>query len=317
MGFFGCIPRFVKDHAGWILTGLGSAGLVGTAVLTAKEAPVAHEKLKKAEWEAYESTCTDDYTYKELTWWEKIKIATPVYIPAILTGVGSLGCFWGSQIFNAKVQAGLVTAYGALAMQFDQYRGAIRDEYGEEADKKALAAANIEIQKLREANAELLAENGPFLYGIATLPGVVFEAKPIDIQEVFMQWNRNLTLRGENDLEELYEFLDIPEMCYDGAEARKYGCNQHENEITWGIGYVDFELFEVETKNGPIRIIHTPGVMPYLINGNYGEYSSGEPKNQCPTYNMPLAIERARQIGENDIITTAHPAAHYPVYCIG
>ena len=178
MGFFGCIPRFLKAHAGWVLTALGSAGLVGTVILVAKEAPEADEALHFAEqdkitdWMDENHLDADDLAVMgdfpretALTFWEKTKITFPIYIPAILTGVGTLACFWGSQIFNAKKQAALVTAYGVLTMQFDQYRQAIKAEYGEEADKKAFEISQMEVNRLRKEIAKLKADNSDEYYG--------------------------------------------------------------------------------------------------------------------------------------------------------
>ena len=305
MNFFGCIPRFVKDHAGWILTGLGTAGFIGTMKAVSDEAPAARDAIDIAQ-----------ESGKELTLWEKTKIVAPIYAPSLIFGAGSLACFWGAQIFNVKANAAILAAYGALATQFDQYRQVIRDEYGEEADRKALISAQAEIKRLRELNAEMMAENHQ-LYGFAWLPGVVIEANPRDIIDVLGQFNRNLVIRGYNDLCELNQFLDIPEMCYDKELTQKYGWNDYEDEVTWGTQYIDFEFHRINTPHGSIKIIHTPMNPPYRLDVNYGERSSCDEENLCPFYEMPKAIELAKQIGANDIIETAHPAAHYPVYCIG
>ena len=331
MGFVGCIPRFIKDHLNWILSGLGCAGLIGTNVLTAKAAPVAKEALWKASAdkiaknlpgmdisEVYTAIDDEYLVPEELTLWEKTKVLAKHYWPSALTGLGTIGCIVGGQMVSTKQIAGLVAAYGTLAMQFDQYRGAIRDEYGEEADKKALILAQAELKRTKALMAEMAAKNGPFLYGMAWMPGVIFEAEPRDVENALMHWNRNLCLRGCNDLAELNEFLDIPKMCWDEKEYEQYGYNQFEDEVKYGVGYVDFEVFELETPNGPVKILYTPSVTPYRLDIDYSfEGDPTDPKNVCPMYNMPLAIERAKKIGANDIIQTAHPAEHYPVYCLG
>ena len=261
----------------------------------------------------------DEYLVpEELTLWEKTKVLAKHYWPSALTGLGTIGCIVGGQMVSTKQIAGLVAAYGTLAMQFDQYRGAIRDEYGEEADKKALILAQAELKRTKALMAEMAAKNGPFLYGMAWMPGVIFEAEPRDVENALMHWNRNLCLRGCNDLAELNEFLDIPKMCWDEKEYEQYGYNQFEDEVKYGVGYVDFEVFELETPNGPVKILYTPSVTPYRLDIDYSfEGDPTDPKNVCPMYNMPLAIERAKKIGANDIIQTAHPAEHYPVYCLG
>ena len=281
MGFAGCIPRFLKRHAGWILAGLGSAGFFGTVILTAKEAPKAREELEEAEFDKIcewssqhpEANPEDSDSFKDvalpkeayLTWWERVKIAFPHYIPAILTGAGTLACFWGGQIFNAKKQAALVTAYGALAMQFDQYRSSIRENCGDETDRRAYIYSQKRIKELEAEVDRLKAETEPYLYELASLPGVIFAAKPIDIHDALMHFNRNLVLGGENSLDELYRFIGIPEECYNVEEAENYGWNEFSNEVDWGIRYVDFTMESVMAKNGKmVNIIKMP-VPPYLI----------------------------------------------------
>lgn len=308
MGFYGCVPRFIRDHAGWILSGLGCAGLIGTNALTAKAAPAAKEALIQAAADKQE----------KLTILEKAKVMAKHYWPSLISGAATTACIIGGQAVSARQVTGLVAAYGALATQFSQYREAIRDEYGEEADKKALILARAELRKTKALMAEMAAKNGPFLYGMAWMPGVVFEAEPRDVENSLMHWNRNLCLRGYNDMAELNDFLDIPQMCWNREAYEQYGYYQYEDEVTFGVGYVDFEIFEIETRNGPVKMLYTPSVTPYRMDVDYGfEGDPTDPKNACPMYNMSLAIEKARQIGANDIIQTAHPAAHCPVYCIG
>ena len=319
MGFIGCIPRFIKNHAGWILTALGTAGFAGSVILVGKETPRAQEAIVNATVEKSRQANPDSTEVVELTTWEKVKAAAPAYIPAMITGALGLGCFWGSQIFNAKQQAMILTAYGAMAMEYDQYRGEIKKEYGEEADKRALTAAKAEVKRLKEENRILAKQNGPLLYGIETLPGIIFEAKPIDIQESFMHWNRDLILGGENTLEELYRFIGIPETVYDAGEAEQYGHNAYEDEVDWGMSYVDFGLQGVVNKDGQIIHMITFSVPPYML----GEYCApGGPGDTTSNDRIYPGYqpERARKLAENfsmsDGINRLTQIFHQPIYAM-
>lgn len=323
MNFFGCIPRFLKAHAGWVLTALGSAGLVGTAVLVAKEAPEAKEKIEDAEAERC-SEWMDKYIFPEermdpddfdakmrenletygdwpgITLWEKFKIALPVYIPAILTGAGTLACFWGSQIFNARKQAALVAAYGTLVMQFDQYREAIRAEHGEEADKKAFEISQNEVRRLRGEILKLKESHGPFLYEFATLPGVIFEERPEQVSNALMHYNRNCLLRGGNDLAELYHFSGVPENCYDKETARQYGWQEYENEVGWGAPYVDFVMRPVRNRSGRIVYVIDPQVPPYEVEVDYG-FEGRVEDHFYEGYDPDLAMKLAKESTDGTI----------------
>ena len=283
MNFVGCIPRFLKANAGWVLTALGSLGLVGTSVLVAKEAPKAKQAVYDATVREHkvwiEENIQDIHDGKELrnpgewpglTNIDKLKVAAPIYIPAIVTGLMALGCFWGAQIFNVRKQAALISAYGMLAMQFDQYREAIRAEHGEEADKRAYEVSKTEVRKLKNEIVKLKEEHGPFLYEFTTLPGVIFEERPAQLFNALMHYNRNAMLRGANDLHELYQFAGVPESCYDINVAKQYGWQEYENEAGWGMVYIDFEMKPVRNRCGRTVYLIDPVIPPYEIEVDYG-----------------------------------------------
>lgn len=313
MGFFGCIPRFLKAHAGWVLTALGSAGMAGTVILVAKEAPLVETELYEAKIEKNTRSGNDFICYsnmgegwmtEELTLWEKVKIAVPIYAPAILTGAGSLACFWGSQIFNARKQTALVAAYGALAMQFDQYREAVKAEYGEEADKKAYEVSQAEVRRLKGELEALKKESGPFFYEFATLPGVIFEERPEQISNALMHFNRNCLLKGGNDLAELYSFAGLPESCYDKQEAGQYGWSEYENEVSWGMPYVDFDIRPVRNRYGRMVYVIDPAVPPYNIENDYGWEGRAE-DHLYSGYDPAKAEEIAKKIGDAAVIAVS------------
>ena len=314
MNFFGCIPRFLKSHAGWVLTGLGSIGLIGTVILVGKEAPEARETIIDAEtdhisdWieenhlDAEDFANMDDFPKEAwLSTWEKIKIATPIYLPAILVGAGTLGCFWGAQIFNVKKQAALVAAYGALAMQFDQYREAIKAEYGDEADKKAYEVSRMEVKRLQEELKKLKEECGPQLYEFAALPGVIFEEKPDQMMNALSHFNRNLMLRGSNSLAELFAFSGIPEHCYDKDLADQYGWQEYENEVDYGARYVDFYYDQVKNKCGRVVNVINTYVPPYELDVDYG-FEGNPEEHLYDGQNFALAEAYASAMGKSEFV---------------
>ena len=96
---------FIKRNASTILTSLGAAGVLATAIITAKETPKALSLLEEAK----------DKKGEKLTKWEKAKIAGPTYIPAIATGAATVACIFGSNVICKRQQATLMSAYALLA----------------------------------------------------------------------------------------------------------------------------------------------------------------------------------------------------------
>ena len=109
-----------------ILTCIGAIGVVATGVATAKATPKAIQLLREAE------VKKDDL----LTVTEKIKVAGPVYIPAILIGASTIACMVGANILNTKDQAVLASAYALLDRSYKEYRRKVNDIYGEDADSQ-------------------------------------------------------------------------------------------------------------------------------------------------------------------------------------
>ena len=107
-----------------ILTCLGAAGTVGTAILAAWGAPRAKARkiaatVKKGD---------------ELTKKESVVAQAPAYLPAIGAGLATLLCIFGANALNAKQQATLASAYAMLEQTFRAYRKSAMNLYGEKAD---------------------------------------------------------------------------------------------------------------------------------------------------------------------------------------
>ena len=278
--------EFFQKYGGWLLAGLSSIGVVVTAVLAADEAPKAKEAIHEEELHRVEEF--NNYAerkFKEdpettiiempdcsLTTWEKVKIAAPILAPSLISGTLTIGTIFGNQALNTKQQAAMTIAaagYTALSTEYEQYRKAIRETQGEEVDEQALRMAKMRIEELEDEIQRLREENGPYLYSISSIPGLIFEANPADIQEAFLHFNRNLILRGVNDLAELYTFIGIPEKHWNLNDAVKYGWNEYVNSVSWDAGFLDFDIEEVETGNGTVVRMISMTIPPYDLTMDY------------------------------------------------
>lgn len=301
MGWQGWIPRFIKNHGSLILTVLGGVGLIGTVAVTAKQAPKAEMAMGLALDTKIDAACDKMMQADELpdgcedhpmairnwcewntrlTFGEKLRIAGPFYLPVILLGLGTLGCMAGAQILNTKQQAALIGAYALLQQDFAGYRNEIRDMYGEEADKKALAESRKKNELLEAEIKRLEAIKGVETFGISTLPGVIFRSDMANIERAFLHYNRNLALRGWADLEELYSFLGLPVeglRIASRAPDENYGWNEYENEVKYGCPWLDYRLVNITTRDGETVYMIDFVIPPYRIDGaDYDEEGSME-----------------------------------------
>ena len=285
MGFYGCIPNFIKRHSGWILTLLGIGGMTASTVLVANEAPKVADEMGSLRLEKW---CDDvkaaghwddedpgEYNppLPELTPAEKFEIAAPHYLPAFLIWLASAACLVGNQIINGKRQAALIAAYGLLSQEFMSYRDDVRGDIGTEREReiyrenhKKIMELNQEIQRLRETN-------DAQTYMITTLPNVTFDLKPGQLDKALYHFNRNCYIRGGGPLAELYEFIGIPKDAWDeqyDGEAEDYGWESYENEISYGVACVDFVVRQIHLRNEKIINLICPTIPPYKLDLDYG-----------------------------------------------
>ena len=338
MGFYGCVPRFLKNHGSLILTILSGIGLVGTVAVTAKQAPKAEKELQEELiWKRHHridemmneaeanghgrepEDWTDDeheelYRIAEretkLTILEKIRTAGPIYAPVILLGLGTLGCMAGAQILNTKQQAALLGAYALLQQDFHGYRQEIRDAYGEEADRKALTESRKKIGLL-EAEVKRLEEiKNVQTFGIATLPGVIFRSDMANIERAFLHFNRNLILRGYGDLSELYTFLGLPEEMWKfiaKVPDEDFGWNAYVNETQFGCAFMDYRLEKIRSGDEESFLI-VFDIPPYRIEGpDLGDDYPGEWYDGYSTEEARRMLQR----GINDIPVLIDSATHF------
>ena len=118
--------QFVSKRSPEILTGIGIAGMISTAILAVKATPKAMELIeekKREEW------------LDKLSPVEMVKIAWKPYIPAIVTCVTSTACLIGASSVSAKRNAALATAYKLSETALTEYREKVIETIGEKKER--------------------------------------------------------------------------------------------------------------------------------------------------------------------------------------
>lgn len=225
--------KALHKNAPTILSILACAGVVGTAVTTAKGHQKATEKLKESTPQPLETK-----TEKAV---RVVKVAAPHYILPAVVGGCTIALILGSNALNKKQQAALYGAIVALDKSYRMYREKINEELGADADlsiKKEIAKdiiKNDDIPKPSSKDEVLFYEENSDQFFWSTME---------DVQQAEYHFNRNFVLRGEASLNELLDFL--------GAKPCEFGdvlgWDQYEGEITYGYKWVDFYHEWVEEK---------------------------------------------------------------------
>jgi hypothetical protein len=202
---------FLRRNSSTILTCVGAAGVVGTAVMAVKATPKALTLIKEAEKEKGE----------KLTKLEVVKIAGPSYIPAVITGAATIACIFGSNVISKHQQASLMSAYALLDSSYKEYRNKVDELYGEEAGENIRA----EIAKDKyTGDGTLLEDDKELFYDFYS--GRYFESTKEAVLWAQYETNRALFVNCAVGLNEYYDLLGLP-------------TRSAYNEVGWACGQME------------------------------------------------------------------------------
>lgn len=213
---------FIKRNAPTILTYVGSAGVIGTAALAVKATPKALKLIEQAKEEKGE----------ELTKFETVNVAAPVYIPAAITGVATITCIFGANALNKRKQAALVSAYVLLDNSYKEYKKKVEELYGEEADLHVTR----EIAKDHYEEDDIQVDDGKLLF-YDDFSSRYFESTMADVIQAEYEINKRLNEDNEANVNDFYEMLGLPAKAYDD----EVGWSLELGSAWYGYSWIDFE----------------------------------------------------------------------------
>lgn len=214
------------------------AGVMATAVLTAKATPTAMEKLQKLKDEKTEPTAM-----------EVVKAIGPSYAPAVISGTLTIASIIGTTILNRRTQASLASAYAILNHNYQRYRGTVKKLFGEEADQKV-------VDELIKSECDPPKISAPGLISSTTLDfdvdeekrlfydafsGRYFESTISSVLQAEYYLNRDYSLGRYLCANDFFKFLGL-ESTVDGD---LYFWNPED-----GIEWIDFEHQKVVLDSG-------------------------------------------------------------------
>lgn len=223
--------RGIRRNSSTILTCIGAAGVVGTAIMAVRATPKAIALLEDAELDKGD----------DLTKLEKVRIAAPVYIPTAVMGTYTIVCIFGANVLNQKQQASLMSAYALLDSSYKDYQNKVKELYGEDTDNEIKDA----ISRDKYAKNPCVPTEGKLLW-YELYRDEFFELTEKEVMDAEYYTNRNFILRGETNLNEFYEFL--------GLEPTDAGCelgwDLYSGEAFYGNSWIDFEHHLVTSDDG-------------------------------------------------------------------
>lgn len=222
------VSNYIDDNKATILTYMGVAGVVGTAVLAVKNKPKADKLLKeKKEYKRL-------HYNEELTRFESFLAVVPAYLPAILMGIGTSACILGSHHISKEREAALISAYSYLNTSYNEYKDKVKELFGEEKEQQVRDAIAKDHQNVGKEEDMLLLydEFGKRYFNIS-------QAK---YNDALYQLNRMYNFTGEMKLNDFYEFFDLDPI--PGGDILGWSALK-DFECT-GISWIDVKLRPME-----------------------------------------------------------------------
>lgn len=211
--------QLVRINAPTLLTFTSIAGMIGTAILSAKATPKAIELVEEAEEEKNEP----------LTKIEIIAAGAKAYIPAMAVGISTIICILGANILSKRKQAQLTSAYALLNNYHRQYRNKLIELHGEEIDEEVRCALIRENATVHQIGIDYPDRKILFYDEIS---GETFKRYEREVMDAEYHTNRNFVLRGYAYLNEFYDFLGLPKT----KDGERLGWT-----TTDGYYWIDFE----------------------------------------------------------------------------
>lgn len=128
------VGNFLQKNSPYILTGLGCAGVVSTAVMTGKAAIKAHDKIKdheQSDWDHEEWL-----NYKEHPWKDRINWTWKYFVPPVIMGVSSVACIVGAQTVNTRRHAAIASLYSLTESTLKDYQEKVVEHIGKNKEQK-------------------------------------------------------------------------------------------------------------------------------------------------------------------------------------
>lgn len=244
-----------KKNSPQILTGIGIAGMVTTAVMAVRATPKAMALIEERENKWYQDHLGDvETSYKAVPKIELVKAAWTCYIPSVIVGGVSIACLIGANNVNLRRNAALATAYSLSESALKEYQEKVIEEVGAKKEteiRDKIAKDRIDRNPVTR-NEVVLTEKGETLcYDM--ISGRYFKTDIDKLRKAENDLNRQMRDDIYISLNEFYDAIDL--------DPVKIGEN-----IGWNIdkGYIDLSFSSQLTEDGRPCL-----VLDYKVGPNY------------------------------------------------
>jgi hypothetical protein len=193
--------KFVTDNSPGILTGLGVAGVVTTAVLTGKASVKASERIKLAQDLENEETV-------QLTKFQTAILVWDMFLPPVVVGAATITCIISANQLGARRAAAIAAAFKITEEMAGEYRAKVVESIGTKAEEKLqtqLAADRME----RTPGREVIILTGPQTIFFDAFSGRYFSSEMETIKKAINEINFQINGSFYASLSDFYDKIGL------------------------------------------------------------------------------------------------------------
>lgn len=198
------MSRSLSKNSPTILTVLGVAGVVSTAILAIKATPKAMEILEYEE--KFRASEINDVDYgRPIDFLDTVKLTWRVYTPTIGMGFATVCCIIGANNIHLRRNAALASLFSITETALREYQSKVVETIGEAKEEKIrgeLAQERLD-QKPVETSTVIMTGNGSYLCYDA-FSGRYFRSDVEDLRRKENQFNQKLLREGWRCINEFY-----------------------------------------------------------------------------------------------------------------
>jgi hypothetical protein len=205
------IEKFTSDNSPLLLTAIGAAGTVSSAILAGHASWRAAQIVRDAEDEKSESFGTDSYL--PLSNKERAKLVWKLYIPSVSVAAVSVTCIIMANRIGTRRAAAMATAYTILDESFGDYKKKVVEKLGEGKER----AVRDEVAQDKVAR-NPASQSTMIVTGKGTVPCLDaynnrwFESDYDTVREAVIQLNEKIinSMESSATVNDFYDLLGIP-----------------------------------------------------------------------------------------------------------
>lgn len=241
--------KFTKDHLPEILTITGTVGVCSTIYLT--------RKCTKAE-----QILQNEGKMTGIEPIEVVETYTRLYWPVLISGIGTVACFWGAHAIDERKQANLLSAYMALGQAFEKYRQTVKMNVDNETFCKIEEEYKEELRSHVEYKDDELLFYEPHY-------GKFFNSTMVDVLKAEYEVNREMALAGASSLSTFLDALELHPI----VGSDQIGWSQDAGVAFYGYGWIEF-IHEKNVTDDGLEYYYIK--MPFEPTADYLDYGIGQ-----------------------------------------